>query len=114
MSWVYIYIDEEIGQLEGELVCPMPDQNLHSFDGTLTFRSLPKLKGGKEVETKLKDIKDNGVQLTIEHLVLQSTVLKQTEWALGVCVYSGMESKINQNNPAVRHKFTTLDQMVCG
>jgi phospholipid-translocating ATPase len=83
--------------LKGSLWCPEPDQDMQKFEAVL------KLCEGDAV---------GSFPLTMDHLALQSTVLRQTEWVIGICVYAGMQTKLNMNLPAVRHKVTRLDVKV--
>ena len=66
--------------LNGSVIdCEGPNEHLYKFEGNLT---LP-----------------DGANIPIEpdQILLKGSCLRNTEWAIGVCIYSGHETKIMMN-----------------
>ncbi|XP_075508270.1 phospholipid-transporting ATPase 2-like isoform X1 [Primulina tabacum] len=92
----------------------------------MNFELLPKIKGVIECPSPDKDIRrcdanmrlfppfiDNDVcPLTIKNTILQSCYLKNTEWACGVAVYTGNETKLGMSRGVPEPKLTAVDAMI--
>ena len=64
----------------GEVMCELPNNRLLNFEGTYTRED------GKKVSLGPKNV------------LLRGVVLRQTDWARGVVVYTGRETKIQMNS----------------
>lgn len=62
--------------IQGVIECPQPDKDIRRFDANL--RLFPPF------------IDNDFCSLTINNTLLQSCYLRNTEWACGVAVYTGM------------------------
>ena len=52
------------------------------------------------------------LSLSAENLLLQGTHLRNTEFVIGVAVYTGMETKLGMNKGQPRMKITKIDHLV--
>ncbi|KAK7814953.1 phospholipid-transporting atpase 2 [Quercus suber] len=84
--------------IEGVIECPSPDKDIRRFDANL--RLFPPFL-------------DNDVcPLTIKNTILQSCYLRNTEWACGVAVYTGNETKLGMCRGIPEPKLTAIDAMI--
>ncbi|CAM6082124.1 unnamed protein product [Calypogeia fissa] len=85
-------------RIKGVIECPPPDKDIRRFDGNL--RLFPPFT-------------DNDFcSLTINNTLLQSCVLRNTEWACGVAVYTGNETKLGMSKGLPEPKLTAVDVMI--
>ncbi|KAJ8541648.1 hypothetical protein K7X08_002464 [Anisodus acutangulus] len=92
-------IDSELlHKIKGVIECPTPDKDIRRFDANM--RLFPPFL-------------DNDVcPLTIKHTILQSCYLRNTEWACGVAVYTGNETKLGMSRGIPEPKLTAMDAMI--
>jgi magnesium-transporting ATPase (P-type) len=74
-------------QLSGQLECELPNQSLYTFEGTLELSSAGKSSGST-----------SKVPLGERQQVLRGSRLRNTDWALGLVIYTGKETKIQMNS----------------
>ncbi|CAK9268520.1 unnamed protein product [Sphagnum jensenii] len=85
-------------KLKGVIECPDPDKDIRRFDANL--RLFPPFT-------------DNDFSpITINNTLLQSCYLRNTEWACGVAVYTGNETKLGMSKGLPEPKVTAADGMV--
>ncbi|KAL2897358.1 Phospholipid-transporting ATPase 2 [Bienertia sinuspersici] len=82
----------------GVIECPNPDKDIMRFDANL--RLFPPF------------IDNDLCPLTIKNTLLQSCYLKNTEWACGVAVYTGNETKLGMSRGIPEPKLTAVDAMI--
>jgi phospholipid-translocating ATPase len=70
--------DAQLSALRGEVECGPPDEHLYVFDAQLRM-------GGAVLA------------LSSSQLLLQATSLRNTDWAMGLVVYTGNDSKFGRN-----------------
>jgi len=80
-------------QLTGIISCEESNASLYSFEG------------GYSLESKGKKI-----SLNYDNLVLRGCRLKNTDYILGVVVYTGHETKIMQNSRNARFKMSSIQR----
>ncbi|GAB2274776.1 Alanine aminotransferase 2 [Dionaea muscipula] len=92
-------IDSELlHKIKGVIECPDPDKDIQRFDANL--RLFPPFL-------------DNDVcSLTIRNTLLQSCYLRNTEWACGVAVYTGNQTKLGMSRGVPEPKLTAVDAMI--
>ncbi|XP_009802141.1 phospholipid-transporting ATPase 2 [Nicotiana sylvestris] len=92
-------IDSELlHKIKGVIECPIPDKDIRRFDANM--RLFPPFL-------------DNDVcPLTIKNTILQSCYLRNTEWACGVAVYTGNETKLGMSRGIPEPKLTAMDAMI--
>ena len=81
--------DKKLGDLIGKIECDVPNASLEKWDGNLSAFNK------KEA-------------LQIKNLVLRGTMLKNTEYVVGVAVYVGADTKIFKNSKKPPRKVSKL------
>lgn len=64
--------------------CELPNPRLYSFEGAVVFSNAP-------------DDPVHQLPLTADSLLLRGCTLRKTDWAVGVVVYTGNDSRIMRN-----------------
>lgn len=89
---------ELLHKIKGVIECPVPDKDIRRFDANL--RLFPPF------------IDNDLCPLTIKNTILQSCYLRNTEWACGVAVYTGNETKLGMSRGIPEPKLTAVDAMI--
>ncbi|XP_010276647.1 PREDICTED: phospholipid-transporting ATPase 2 [Nelumbo nucifera] len=89
---------ELLHKIKGVIECPNPDKDIRRFDANL--RLFPPF------------IDNDFCPLTINNTLLQSCYLRNTEWACGVAVYTGNETKLGMSRGIPEPKLTAVDAMI--
>ncbi|KAI8010568.1 Phospholipid-transporting ATPase 2 [Camellia lanceoleosa] len=89
---------ELLHKIKGVIECPNPDKDIRRFDANL--RLFPPF------------IDNDMCPLTIKNTILQSCYLRNTEWACGVAVYTGNETKLGMSRGIAAPKLTAVDAMI--
>eukprot|EP00899_Mesostigma_viride_P002357 jgi/Mesvir1/12121/Mv00382-RA.2 len=89
---------DQLHKLKGVIECPACDTNAHRFDGTL--RLFPPF------------LSTQRCTLSISHTLLQACFLRNTEWACGVAVHTGNETKVGMSKGAPPTKLTAVDVII--
>lgn len=82
-----------LSQFNGIIKCEPPNNNLHRFDGALTFQ-------GKQYPI------DN------DKILLRGCVLRNTKWIHGLVIFAGHDTKLMQNSGGARFKRTKMDKLM--
>jgi phospholipid-transporting ATPase len=77
------------------LTCQLPNNSLYQFEGSFKSSSSPV-----------------AVALSASNLVLRGCTLRNTEWMLGLVVYTGPETKIQMNSAKIPQKISTLERLM--
>jgi len=99
---------EALCRLQGELRAETPHHQLYEFAASLHLREHDHLheyhgSGGGGSEPVLLDH---------SHLLLRSSYLRNTAWAVGLVVYSGPETKLALNLQPPPSKLSTVDHLM--
>lgn len=86
----------KLKDLKGTIDCEFPNENLEQWDANL------RLDGGDEKPSNLK----------INNLLLRGCFLRNIEFALGIVVYMGKETKIMKNAKKAPRKVSNLMKMM--
>ncbi|KAK7335475.1 hypothetical protein VNO80_27343 [Phaseolus coccineus] len=89
---------ELLHKIKGVIECPCPDKDIRRFDANM--RLFPPF------------IDNDICPLTIKNTILQSCYLRNTEWACGVAVYTGNETKMGMSRGIPEPKLTAMDAMI--
>ena len=89
-------MDSEIlKRIQGANVsCEAPNDILYRFEGTLTLGN---------------NLSDVIVPLSTDQILLRGSSLRNTEYAYGVVVFTGHDTKIMMNSVGSRAKFSKLE-----
>ncbi|KAK9718580.1 hypothetical protein K7432_005404 [Basidiobolus ranarum] len=88
--------DTEVIAFDGVVHCPQPNGQIYRFDARL----------------ELSPDSDEFSALTSKQLLLQGTFLKNTDFAYGLSVYTGNETKIGMNKKVPPIKLTKIDRQI--
>lgn len=84
--------DTELQTYRAKIECPYPNRHIYSFDANLYDGEL--------------------TSLNYQHLLLQGTFIRNTDFVYGVSVYTGHETKLGMNKDRPQPKTTRLDRKV--
>lgn len=79
--------------VNGEIEFEPPNRNIHNFLGAL----------------RLQNVSDP-IPLSAENILLRGSLFSNTDWAYGIAVYTGQETKIQMNNRHAPSKLSTLER----
>lgn len=83
--------DREWSSLRGTVTCEAPNNRVASFEGVL-------------------NIDNQRCPVTNEQVLLRGCVLRDTEWVVGIVVFTGRESKVMMNASSARMKRSKLER----
>ncbi|EYU20392.1 hypothetical protein ABFS82_01G016500 [Erythranthe guttata] len=89
---------ELLHKIKGVIECPGPDKDIRRLDANM--RLFPPF------------LDNDMFPLTIKNTLLQSCYLRNTEWACGVAVYTGNETKLGMCRGVPEPKLTAVDAMI--
>jgi phospholipid-transporting ATPase len=69
-----------LGILRGTVTCEQPNADLHNFDGHLSLEGHEKL-----------------IAVSNENVLYRGAVLKNTNWIVGIAVFTGRDTKLMKN-----------------
>ena len=84
--------NDVIDKLEGRVECEKPNNAIYKFEGFAEFEG------------------NNKVALNAENLLLRGSSLRNTEYVLGVCIFSGHDTKVMKNSAVSKYKFSELEK----
>lgn len=73
----------------GSLDCDKPDENITNWEGILSYKKLT-------------------IYTSLRNMILKGCILKNTEYAVGIVVYSGTNTKIMKNSKQPRIKVSKI------
>ncbi|XP_024530611.1 phospholipid-transporting ATPase 2 isoform X2 [Selaginella moellendorffii] len=89
---------ELLHKIKGIIECGYPDRDIRRFDANL--RLFPPF------------IDTDYFPITVNNTLLQSCFIRNTEWACGVAVYTGNETKLGMSRGLPSPKLTAVDAMI--
>lgn len=82
---------ESASSFSNMIVCDEPNNMLYTFNGYF-------------------EIDENLVPLDNKQVLLRGCVLRNTQWVIGVVVYTGLETKLMMNSSAARIKVSSMER----
>ena len=87
-----------VSGVKGTLEFEEPNRSIHTFVGTIRLQN----KSGRSVSAPL----------SARNLLLRGASLRNTDWIIGIVVYTGFESKIMKNSRSARTKLSRMETLV--
>lgn len=85
------HYEDYLRRCRGYITCDPPNKELYRFRG-------------------YAEISDQRIPLSNDNIILRGSVLKNTDWAIGITVYTGQETKIMQNSCKARFKKSLMER----
>lgn len=85
----------DVHTIHGRITIPMPCKDLHKLDGTLLVPNIPN---------------PTSIGFQMKNCVLRGTFVSHTQWIIGICLYTGHDTRIIQNQRHPPHKVSHLDK----
>mmetsp|Transcript_1651 Transcript_1651/g.3553 ORF Transcript_1651/g.3553 Transcript_1651/m.3553 type:complete len:1147 (+) Transcript_1651:184-3624(+) len=82
--------DHNLSNVTYSVTCESPNPRIYVFNGVLTLESTM-------------------IPLTNEQFLLRGSALKNTQWIIGLTVYTGHETKIMLNSAKARAKYSSIE-----
>ena len=79
-------------ELNAHIICEPENESIYTFQGQL------QIKGKKDI------------LLDAEQLLLRGMSLRNTEWIIGVAVYTGHDSKVMMNQSSSPNKLSKIEK----
>ncbi|TPX31648.1 hypothetical protein SmJEL517_g05073 [Synchytrium microbalum] len=95
--------EQEVGTLRGFIECEQPNQRLGEFEGRLTIQGNTRTSRSSQKSTPV-------YPLSLNQLLFRGATLRNTEYAYGIVVYTGVDTKIMMNFNKGKVKMSTLEK----
>ncbi|EAX98556.1 phospholipid-translocating P-type ATPase, flippase family protein [Trichomonas vaginalis G3] len=82
---------EEAGRIHGTITISLPNKDIQRVNGTFT-------------------VNNNQFPFSIHNCILRGVFLKNTSWTVGLCLYTGHDTRIIQNQRHPPHKTSQLEK----
>lgn len=89
----------KLAAFDGRIICEPPNNRLDRFTGTLSWRNGT-------------DRQEKRYPLTNENILLRGTTIKNVDWAFGVVIFAGPDTKLMQNCGKTFFKRTSVDNFL--
>lgn len=99
--------DEDVAQFTGQINCQGPNEFLYRFEGNMTF--IPSKEEFLANESTYEGGKTT-ISLDVNQTLLRGSSLRNTDYAYGIVIYTGHESKIMKNSPSSRNKLSKMEK----
>jgi magnesium-transporting ATPase (P-type) len=89
-----IDVDNEprASDFKATITCEQPNNRLYSFEGSMAIDS-------------------NRVSLDIDNILLRGSTLRNTDWVIGIVIFTGHETKLMKNTNKTPHKASQVERM---
>lgn len=101
--------DTEVQNLKAKLTgtkieCETPNNQLYKFEGKWVGLKAPPASSHQSVGL------DDDVGLSVDNILLRGSTLRNTEWVIGVVVFTGADTKLMRNMIRAPHKVSQLER----
>ena len=79
---------------EGQIMCEPPNEHIYRYEGVIKTKAQEK------------------ISLSHENLLLRGSSLRNTDWVIGVVVYTGHDTRIMRNSVKSKQKFSRLEILI--
>ena len=93
-------------ELSGVVFADRPNPELYQLNGRMHLKYLENIKNEK------KNLLVLDIPLDSKQLLLKGAKLKNTEWIVGIVVYSGIDCKIMKNSKEPVTKYSSLERLM--
>jgi len=104
--------EKAISKLQGTIECAPPNGDFYKMDGRLYLSVKQKRSVIKSVTPTAQNPLFEYISISINNTILQATQLRNTGWLFGVAVYTGNQTKVEQNKSNPPIKWTKVDRFV--
>jgi len=73
--------EKELNEIDGEVVCEPPNNAIYKFEGTCKVAGI-----------------QSTLSLNVDNLLLRGSIMRNTEWAYGLVIFQGHDTKIMRNS----------------
>jgi magnesium-transporting ATPase (P-type) len=88
----------------------VPESSINKFSN---FQSPPKTPSFNHDTPKFSKLQVQKKQsLENKNFLFKGSKLRNTEWVLGIVLYTGIDTKIQQNGTSVRNKISILEKKI--
>ena len=91
----------QLCNLQGHIICDAPNDLLYRFEGTFS----PIGEAAQNLEKEL-------ISLDYNQFILRGSTVKNTEWVIGMVVYTGHDTKIMKNSQKAKVKNSEMEHML--
>ncbi|KNC50339.1 P-type ATPase [Thecamonas trahens ATCC 50062] len=89
----------KLSKMRGSLHYELPNNRLYAFNGSFEYKA-PKAK------------KATSIPVTAKEVLLRGSMLKGTQWVIGLVVYTGHETKLMMNATKTKTKRSRVDRLM--
>ena len=98
-----LFAENGLIRLANRINCEAPNSNLYNFKGNFEFF------GDLRTKSVSGEYKGTLYPLEKNHLLLAGAFLRNTDWALGVSVYTGADTKLRMNMSKRKYKESQIE-----
>ena len=91
-------------KLSGRVFADMPNPELYQLNGKIILKYSNDINNEK--------LKEYNIPLDSKQLLLRGAKLKNTEWVIGIVVYSGHDCKIMKNAKEPKTKYSSVEKLM--
>ena len=90
-----LHSTEEVTEdlFQGYVECELPNKNIHNFAGALMLEN-----------------QQEAIALGVNNMIWRASIFSNTDWAYGIAVYCGEETKVQKNNLSGQAKMSRVEK----
>mmetsp|Transcript_30520 Transcript_30520/g.46780 ORF Transcript_30520/g.46780 Transcript_30520/m.46780 type:complete len:289 (-) Transcript_30520:349-1215(-) len=90
--------NEALTELDGQVLCELPNNAIYKFEGNINLVG----RGGSG---------EQPISLSSDSLLLRGSSLRNTDYVVGVAIFTGHDTKVMMNSAQAKYKFSSLELM---